>query len=68
MKKNKASRRKSQSKSRKSKKKATPRKVWLNVLPDDVWIRVKRGSTVYSALQNTEIELEMDCAGLGKCG
>ena len=68
MKKNKASRRKSQSKSRKLTKKATPKKVWLNILPDDVWIKVRRGDTVYHALQNTEIELEGDCGGLGKCG
>ena len=68
MKKNKASRRKSQSKSRKSTKKTTFKKVWLNVLPDDVWIRVRRGDTVYNALQNTEIELEGDCGGIGKCG
>jgi uncharacterized 2Fe-2S/4Fe-4S cluster protein (DUF4445 family) len=68
MKKNKASRRKSQSKSRKSTKKATLKKVWLNILPDDVWIKVRRGDTVYNALQNTEIELEGDCGGLGKCG
>ena len=68
MKKKKSSRRKSQSKSRKSTKKATPIRVWLNILPDDVWIRVRRGDTVYNALQNTEIELEGDCGGLGKCG
>ncbi|MEJ2286512.1 MAG: ASKHA domain-containing protein, partial [Desulfobacterales bacterium] len=31
-------------------------------------IKVKRGMTVWKALQNTEIELEGDCGGLGKCG
>jgi uncharacterized 2Fe-2S/4Fe-4S cluster protein (DUF4445 family)/CheY-like chemotaxis protein len=49
-------------------KKISKKQVWLNILPDDVWIKVRRGDTVYNALQNTEIELEKDCAGLGKCG
>jgi uncharacterized 2Fe-2S/4Fe-4S cluster protein (DUF4445 family)/DNA-binding response OmpR family regulator len=53
---------------RKLPKKVTKKKVWLNVLPDDAWIKVQRGKTVYNALQNTEIELEGDCGGLGKCG
>jgi len=52
---------------RKPAKKVT-KKVWLNILPDDVWIEVQRDTTVYKALQNTEIELEGDCGGLGKCG
>ena len=37
-------------------------------MPNDVWIKVQRNTTVYKALQNTEIELEGDCGGLGKCG
>jgi len=49
-------------------KKAAQKKVWLNILPDDIWIKVQRGMTVWNALQNTEIELEGDCGGLGKCG
>lgn len=49
-------------------KKVTKKKVWLNVLPDDIWIKVQRGKTVWNALQNTEIELDGDCGGLGKCG
>jgi len=53
---------------RKLPKKVTKKRVWLNILPDDMWIRVRRGNTVYNALQNTEIELEGDCGGLGKCG
>jgi len=48
--------------------KVTKKRVWLNVLPYDVWIRVRRGTTVWNALQNTEIELDGDCGGLGKCG
>jgi uncharacterized 2Fe-2S/4Fe-4S cluster protein (DUF4445 family)/FixJ family two-component response regulator len=53
---------------RKLSKKVTKKKVWLNILPDDMWIKVQRGMTVWNALQNTEIELEGDCGGLGKCG
>ncbi|MBC8433434.1 MAG: DUF4445 domain-containing protein [Desulfobacterales bacterium] len=53
---------------RKLPKKVTKKKVWLNVLPADAWIKVQRDNTVYNALQNTEIELEGDCGGLGKCG
>jgi len=49
-------------------KKISKKKVWLNVLPDDIWIKIKRGDTVYRALQNTKVELEGDCGGLGKCG
>jgi len=44
------------------------RSVWLNVLPDRIWIKVKRGITVWEALEKTDIELEGDCGGLGKCG
>lgn len=46
----------------------TKKKVWLNILPYDLWIKVQRGKTVWNALQNTKIELEGDCGGLGKCG
>ncbi|MDH3876145.1 MAG: response regulator, partial [Desulfobacteraceae bacterium] len=53
---------------RKPSKKVTKKMVWLNILPDDIWIKVQRGMTVWNALQNTEIELEGDCGGLGKCG
>lgn len=53
---------------RKLPKKGIKKKVWLNILPNDVWLEVKRGVTVWNALQNTEIELEGDCGGLGKCG
>ena len=44
------------------------RHVWLNVLPDDLWLKVKEGETIWEALQNTDIELESDCGGLGTCG
>jgi uncharacterized 2Fe-2S/4Fe-4S cluster protein (DUF4445 family) len=42
--------------------------VWLNVLPNDLWLRVREGETIADALQNEDIELGGDCGGLGKCG
>jgi uncharacterized 2Fe-2S/4Fe-4S cluster protein (DUF4445 family) len=45
-----------------------PRYVWLNVLPDGLWLRVRKGETVWKALQKTNVELEGDCGGLGTCG
>lgn len=65
---------KKKNKSKKRKPYRTPpagrksKRIWLNVLPDDIWIRVKRGITVYDALQPTEIELDGECGGLGTCG
>ncbi|MCG6917343.1 MAG: ASKHA domain-containing protein [Deltaproteobacteria bacterium] len=44
------------------------RHVWLKVLPEDLWLKVRRGKTIYEALQKTDVELEGDCGGLGKCG
>ena len=64
-------------KSQKSKKKRIgspkakkPRTVnyWLNVLPHDLWLKVRRGETISHALQNANIDLEGDCGGLVKCG
>jgi len=61
-------------KKRKSSFKAPPSKktkakyVRLNVLPDDLWLKVRRGSTVWEALQRADVELEGDCGGMGKCG
>ncbi len=49
-------------------RKQRSRKVWLNVLPDDLWIQVRRGTTVLEALENQPVELDSDCGGLGKCG
>jgi uncharacterized 2Fe-2S/4Fe-4S cluster protein (DUF4445 family) len=49
-------------------KKHKPKYVWLNVLPDDLWLKVRRGRTIWEVLRNTEIDLEGDCGGLGKCG
>lgn len=45
-----------------------PRYVWLNVLPDDIWVKVRPGKTIWEALYNTNIDLEGECGGLGKCG
>jgi len=42
--------------------------VWLNVLPDDLWLKVRRGKTIWEALLKEDVELEGDCGGLGKCG
>jgi uncharacterized 2Fe-2S/4Fe-4S cluster protein (DUF4445 family) len=44
------------------------RTVWLNVLPDGIWVKVKRGLTIWEALEKTDIELDGECGGLGKCG
>ncbi len=42
--------------------------VWLNVLPDDLWLNVRQGDTVFEVLQEAGVELDADCGGLGKCG
>ena len=42
--------------------------IWLNVLPDDLWLKVRQGETVWNALQQSQIELAGECGGLGKCG
>lgn len=44
------------------------RYVWLHVLPADLWLKIKEGETIWEALQNTGIELESDCGGMGTCG
>ncbi|MFP3869795.1 MAG: ASKHA domain-containing protein, partial [Syntrophobacteria bacterium] len=44
------------------------RHVWLNVLPDDLWLKVRRGKTIWEALEKTDVDLESECGGLGKCG
>ena len=41
---------------------------WLNVLPDDIWVRVKHGVTIYEGLQKTNLELDSECGGNGTCG
>jgi len=49
-------------------KKQKSKYVMLNVLPDDLWLKVRKGTTIWEALQKTDVELESDCGGLGKCG
>ena len=44
------------------------RAVWLNILPADRWIKVKRDLTLLETLQKAGIELESDCGGDGTCG
>jgi uncharacterized 2Fe-2S/4Fe-4S cluster protein (DUF4445 family) len=44
------------------------RAVWLNVLPDDRWVKVKRELTLLEALPEAGVELESDCGGEGTCG
>jgi uncharacterized 2Fe-2S/4Fe-4S cluster protein (DUF4445 family) len=49
-------------------RKQKTRHVWLNVLPDDLWLKVRRGKTIWEALLKEDVELAGDCGGLGKCG
>ena len=49
-------------------KKQKSKYVLLNVLPDDLWLKLRRGTTIWEALQKTDVALESDCGGLGKCG
>ncbi len=49
-------------------RKQKTRQVWLNVLPDDLWLKVRQGNTIWDALRDTNVELESDCGGLGRCG
>ena len=49
-------------------KKQKSKYVMLNVLPDDLWLKLRKGTTIWEALKKTGVELESDCGGLGKCG
>jgi len=44
--------------------------VWLKVLPQDLWLKVRRGETIFEVLQRSDVDahIESDCGGLGKCG
>ena len=44
------------------------RHVLLNVLPDDLWLKVREGDTIWDALQKENVQLGGECGGLGKCG
>ena len=49
-------------------KKGQIRYVWLNVLPDDIWLNIPQGQSIYEALQNTDLAVQGECGGMGKCG
>lgn len=49
-------------------KKGRSRNVWLNVLPKDLWVKARRGQTVWEVLSSAGIDSRGDCDGLGKCG
>ncbi len=49
-------------------KKHKPLYCRLNVLPDQLWLKVRRGSSVWDAVLNEDVEIEGDCGGMGKCG
>jgi len=40
---------------------------FVNILPDDLWLKVRQGETVWQAFQKAGIELG-ECGGVGKCG
>jgi uncharacterized 2Fe-2S/4Fe-4S cluster protein (DUF4445 family) len=44
--------------------------VWLKVLPQELWLKVRRGETIWEVLQRSDVDAEVasDCGGLGKCG
>lgn len=44
------------------------RAIWLNVLPADRWIKVRRDLVLIEALQTAGIDLENECGGMGTCG
>ncbi|MFO7556003.1 MAG: ASKHA domain-containing protein [Desulfobacterales bacterium] len=44
------------------------RYVRLNVLPDDLWLKASYGQTIFEALQKSDLNLESDCGGMGRCG
>ncbi len=67
-KKNKKGKKKRQYRTPPSVRKKEKKFVWLNVLPDNIWVKAKRGETVLEALRDTDLDLEGDCGGLGKCG
>jgi uncharacterized 2Fe-2S/4Fe-4S cluster protein (DUF4445 family) len=50
------------------KRRRAPVYVWLNIQPEDIWLKVRQGDTIRKALRTGEIESGGDCGGLGKCG
>lgn len=53
---------------RPNRKRRRTQDVWLHVLPDDKWFHVPQGETIWDALQPTDVDLEGQCNGLGRCG
>jgi uncharacterized 2Fe-2S/4Fe-4S cluster protein (DUF4445 family) len=49
-------------------KKQKRKAIWLHIFPDDLWVKVKRGKTLWEVLQKTDIHLDGDCGGMGQCG
>ncbi|MFC1925237.1 ASKHA domain-containing protein [Chloroflexota bacterium] len=41
---------------------------WLKVLPHELWLKVRYGETIREVLQRSDVEIDGDCGGLGKCG
>ncbi|MFC1978749.1 ASKHA domain-containing protein [Chloroflexota bacterium] len=52
----------------KEEKKKKTRQIWLNVLPDDLWFKVDLGTSVWEALEHTDVDVDSDCGGMGTCG
>jgi uncharacterized 2Fe-2S/4Fe-4S cluster protein (DUF4445 family) len=50
------------------KRRRVPVYIWLNIQPEDIWLKVRQGDTIRKALRAGEIESAGDCGGLGKCG
>ena len=40
----------------------------IKVLPDELRLKVRWGTTILEALQEADVRVEGDCGGLGKCG
>jgi len=49
-------------------KRKKARQIWLNVLPGDRWFKVDPDTTVWEALEHTDIDIASDCGGMGTCG
>lgn len=63
-----ASPKKSRTASRPGDSKLKRKFVRLNVLPHQLWLTVPKGTTIWEALQPTDVDMDGDCGGLGKCG
>jgi uncharacterized 2Fe-2S/4Fe-4S cluster protein (DUF4445 family) len=68
VKKNKKPKKKRQSLGAFPRKKQKGKSLWLHILPEDLWLKVKKGKTLWEVLQKTDVVLEGDCGGVGQCG